>query len=132
MTKLKKKRVTIRQIIDAIRTNGYEQARGKLVRRSLYWNGKGPQPFEAACAMGQAAINLGVDAEELDERLFGIKIDYQTQTLREYIIEENDVMVLSCQEIANDLDILVEAKQLNPDKAFILPVREYIYKESLS
>lgn len=47
--------VTVREVIDAIEKNGYPQGFGRLIRFNEN------SELEGACAIGQAAINLGVD-----------------------------------------------------------------------
>jgi hypothetical protein len=60
------KKFTIRQFIDAMEENGYEHKhdgwfddRPRLV--DGVWVGYEGKPITAACIMGQAAINLGID-----------------------------------------------------------------------
>lgn len=62
------KDVTGKDIIEAMRKNGYKKIRGGLIRYKERADGsKGP--IAGACAIGQAAINLGVPAMMLEIKL---------------------------------------------------------------
>ncbi len=63
-----RKRITGRDIIEAIRQNGYEHIRGEW-----FWNRdkRGRfSPITKACVMGQAAINLGVSTQALESAFY--------------------------------------------------------------
>jgi hypothetical protein len=102
------KKVTINDIINAIEQNGLPQSRGLLFRYS-------DDQITAACAMGQAIVNLGVDS-----RLFSIIYDhfssksrfkYSSKEMRiaqmgNHIIVCNDRKKMSLKEIADELRVI--------------------------
>jgi hypothetical protein len=59
----KKRTFTIRELVEAIEKNGYKQA------FASYWNraylDDGTIEIGSACAIGQAALNLGISADKL-------------------------------------------------------------------
>lgn len=77
---------TYEQLVAAMRSNAYPQANGTLFDKT---NG-------AACAIGQAALNLGVDEFDLDLKLQG--------QIRSFIVRQNDKRGASPQKIADHLD----------------------------
>ena len=89
------KEVTVEEVLDAMEKNGYRQAYGRYFEYSDHDVDK---PVIAACAMGQAAINLGVRAESLDNFLSKFIVD--SWSMNSYIVEQNDVHHLSPKAIA--------------------------------
>lgn len=93
------KKVSVRQVIEAIRQNGLPQARGK------FWADTDGNPIHyiptgekveigSACALGQAALNLGIRWEELNTELSSVAPD-----LRSDIINQNDSFGYSLESI---------------------------------
>lgn len=81
------KDVTVADIIDAMERNGYKMARENWVVMN-----KAETKVLRACALGQAAVNLGIDWKSLALEL--------PHTLKFFIIDLNDSKRLSCEEIA--------------------------------
>ncbi len=100
--------VTVADIIEAIRQNGLPKYHGNF----YYFNGASRSyryssaQVEAACALGQAAINLNVAANQLWQGLndLNIFIDLETKALGHYIAHLNDDTELTLQQIADRLD----------------------------
>ncbi len=132
------KTITLRDIIQAIKKDGYKQATATLLRDgagfpvySDTWRGRGePVTFASACAIGQAAVNLGVDAEQLNTILGDISFldngNYDT-SLRYRIVELNDRLGLSCGDIAEQLEAY--EKLVDMEAVYELETREYVYGE---
>jgi len=99
------KRVTIKQALEAIRQNGYPQ---EFI--DGYFNTglrlDEEQEFERACAIGQGAVNLGVDAFQLGGLLK--KVKYEDTNLYYYIVDMNDIKNKSLEEIMDSLPTLPE------------------------
>lgn len=108
----------VSNVIDAIEKNGYPQAKSIYIE----WEQGAPNTDKmyvvGACAIGQAALNLGVPWTDLDYALDNIHLE-SGKGLSAYIITLNDENGLSCKEIAEqvrsdfpgilDLDIDIEA-----------------------
>lgn len=60
----KARSVTVREFIEAMRKNGYEQARNGEYINYDYVGGKAVR-VSSACAYGQAALNLGCTPDDL-------------------------------------------------------------------
>lgn len=118
------KEVTVGEFIDALERNGFRQARGVWIAFNK------DDSVQRACAMGQAAINLGIDYEGL-----GLRLDIPTRDnlfaggLSSLIMRLNDSKGLSCKAIAEEVRIKY-AKKLN--KKFTARVREYKIREKKS
>lgn len=102
---------TVRQVLQAVRKNGYKQAFGYLVRgpkgRFLRENATAEE-VGAACAIGQAALNLGVKPASLQNALTNVIFrpninDIFGTSLGRQIIRMNDVDRISVPEIGNTL-----------------------------
>lgn len=93
------RRVTVRQIIAAIGNNGYPQSKG-----NLFTTEKDGTPL--ACAMGQGALNLGLDENGVDKALGELGI-------RSKIVMANDSEGLSCERIALRLQLSLTEAQKN-------------------
>jgi len=131
----KRKKVTIKQIIEAMRKNGYKFTRGTFFRDAFSDYPISDERrkdmevvrFGSACAMGQAAANLGVNATELEKRL-GMVVAFANGPMMRVssaIVDMNDNKDMLPAAIA---DILEENLKNIEDMAFILPVQEYIYE----
>jgi hypothetical protein len=84
------KEFTLNDFIDAIEKNGLKKIQGQYIKYD-----DTPIVPIAGCALGQAAINLGVDYASLDGR-----IDTISHRLRQMIVDLNDETELSLPEIA--------------------------------
>jgi hypothetical protein len=102
---------TVRQVLEAVRKNGYKQAFGYLVRgpkgRFLRTNATAEE-IGAACAIGQAALNLGVKPGALQNALTRFiyrpnKNDVFDTSLGRQIIRMNDADKIPVPEIGNTL-----------------------------
>ncbi len=136
--------VSIRDILNAIRENGYPQAFGD------FFQAEGgatvsPNPalygdsivFGAACAMGQAAVNLGVravevynalsmmiDIENSAEKLDKEDIDYEEEVeVSALIANLNDNRKLSPAEIVDIIEYLLPPEELD----VVVPLTEQEY-----
>lgn len=86
-------KLTVRDVVEAIEKNGYQQISGMYVGNL---NGQ-----LAGCAIGQAAINLGVDADSLSDALSYVERKRKDlNPLDAYIIWLNDKRGKSTKEIA--------------------------------
>ncbi len=90
-------RTSVRVLANAIRADGYEQAFGSFVKKDF--SGK---PF-AACALGQAALNLKVDPQRLSSAL-GQFQSVDGSSLSEYVISLNDSAKWSLDTIADRIE----------------------------
>lgn len=118
------KEVTVGDIIDAMERNGFRQARGAWV--VLNQDGS----VRRACAMGQAAINLGIDYEGMGKKLNDVtRPNIYVEGLSNIIMELNDEIGLSCKAIAEKVRIKY-AKKLN--KKIKFRIREYKIREKKS
>jgi hypothetical protein len=109
------KRFTIREVLDAMEKNGYPKlTNGHYVK----WD-KGQ--VVAACAIGQAALNLGVKPADLNETLYAPFVSYGNrfrQILDYYIPNQNDRSAKTVPQIAREfrelvkdhLDIVIEVE----------------------
>lgn len=81
---MNKKKLTVAQVVDAIEQNGYKQAYGTMY----------DMPNGAACAMGQAGLNLGVSGYALSDELqtfTGLMLpNGETMDLAGFIVSRND------------------------------------------
>lgn len=102
---------TVRQVLQAVRKNGYKQAFGYLVRghkgRFLRENATAEE-VGAACAIGQAALNLGVKPSNLQNALTSVVYranvdDIFSTSLGRLIISMNDGQKIAVPEIGNTL-----------------------------
>jgi len=88
------KDITVRQVIDAIRKNGYKHIRNNLFINSVY----GMQ----ACALGTAYLNLGLyDENGRRNKTFNYNFDSVIETL---VIQLNDTDGYSLNQIADYLE----------------------------
>ena len=95
------KEITLGQVLDAIEQNGLEQITGSYFRYSngsTYFN-NGAAPI-GACAIGQGAINLHVDADALVGALDKLIKVNQNGGLGNSIIRANDSKGWTFKEIA--------------------------------
>lgn len=128
--------VTVAKILDAIEDDGYEQSIGRLVKKG--WEEregivdemgypKYDTIVEYACAMGQAALNLGVDAQELynSDKLRSMTITYIGSYVSAIgaIVDMNDDKRMSLKDIARAMRKYLTAEQLN--KKVNLHKRDY-------
>ena len=131
------KRVSMRDVIAAIRKNGYPQAfetffaldeqNVSMVSAAM---SKEAIKFNSACAIGQAAVNLGVDATKLSDELLDYMFLYSSdeedeRSVNEVIILLNDDEGKSLQDIADELESVL-SKDILDKEADILE-REYLY-----
>jgi hypothetical protein len=88
-----RKRFKIRQVLDAMRKNGFEHARGAWIKDNgksqapfgaSYGNFETRKKFDAACITMQAALNLGVDAVGLRDRLNYLNGGYAGDAIIQY------------------------------------------------
>jgi hypothetical protein len=89
--------LTVRQLLDAIEKNGLPQERGTFVRTSNTFEGW--SSVLGACAIGQAALNLGVDWYDLESGFAEVKTKGR-RLLINSIIGRNDSHGWSYKEIA--------------------------------
>lgn len=90
----------VQDVINAIRKNGYPQVVGYLGNKY------------GACAIGQAALNLDVEAQALTDQLGNMKLVSNGQDddlvsisdLANLIIHYNDRKKLTCTQIADLLE----------------------------
>ena len=97
----------VSEVIEAVRKNGYEQITGSLIKAS-------GAKFIGACAMGQAALNLGVNPWNLEEAGYSVEIkmgendlDIKPDTsvaLTGFIEYLNDGKRLTCEQIADEAE----------------------------
>src|SRR6185295_15621596 len=101
------KKVTVQEVIDAIRQNGKPQAFGAFYR-SESGNPTGAKTQAVtACALGQAAINLKVPTKSLVRSLSkiqNIKFDGLDINLDGLIISLNDTQRWNLEQISNYLE----------------------------
>lgn len=60
------KKFTVKDVYEAIKKNGYPWTTGIHIQRVDYNDGSGPTVV-GACAIGQAALNLGLDPDGKDD-----------------------------------------------------------------
>jgi hypothetical protein len=80
------KKITVKELSDSIRKNGLEQTRGSYFKRNSVPSSR--RLATQACAIGQAAINLKVDATRLHRSLNNV--DTMKGHLGSLIIDLND------------------------------------------
>lgn len=102
--------VTIEQVVGAIAAAGYPQG----FYHAIEWSHP-TEEYEGtivnACAIGQAALNLGVDPEFLDSQLWDVKLRKNSQlSLREYIVDLNDEKKFDLARIAREIEAKFKAK----------------------
>lgn len=85
--------VTLATVARAIRKNGWKQVTGEFIKKE---NGK----VVGACALGQAALNLGVEGNDLLEALN----DFDENELGAQIIEWNDTNKWTLAQIADRIE----------------------------
>lgn len=78
--------IKVSDFVKALELNGYEQTNGIMIRSTP--DGK----IAAACAFGQAALNLGARIDSLE---IGLGVD-----LTDFVIAKNDGEGLDCEKIA--------------------------------
>lgn len=107
-TTARTKRVSLGEILDAIEQNGLPQAHGTFWRFAKREDGKKypigstnyvPMDVEAACAIGQGALNLGCDYNHLVTVLAQVRMS-KGRRLDTGIIRGNDTNKWSLQRIA--------------------------------
>jgi hypothetical protein len=93
------KTVTLSEILDAMEKNGYTKYQGEFV---IYEDVVDTEPqIKAACAVGQAALNLGVHPSSLYKAL-NWWIDDETYYLwGDDIARDNDTTEMTVPEIAH-------------------------------
>ena len=95
--------VTLSQVVEAMEENGYPQGYRHLLkdsRESTLDSYKG-QKIVAACAIGQAGLNLGVGLLALAGALHNIKLRTNSkESLFDFIVELNDIKEFPVKEIA--------------------------------
>lgn len=95
--------ITIREYIAAIRKNGYRKANGKMFTYKATKNNEPPTEIYAACAMGQAQINLGI----FNPRTLG-QLSYDSTPAGEFLTQRvvtlNDRFKLKLPQIADILE----------------------------
>lgn len=93
----------VSQVIDAIEQNGYKQIRGSYItwEDSLY-SPRDKDHVVGACALGQAALNLGIGFTDIEGALNEVYLG-SAGNLDEYIIELNDGAGLTCKQIAAEI-----------------------------
>lgn len=98
------KKFTARDIIDSIEKNGLPQTVGALFRQAEYlspiYNFEEDTVIGSACALGQAAINLGVDYSFVD-----IFYNRAQEGFLGYIVNLNDNQLLDFKGIADILRV---------------------------
>jgi hypothetical protein len=114
--------VTIREVVEAINAAGYPQG----FYHAIEWSHP-TEEYEGtivnACAIGQAALNLGVDPEFLEMYLYEVKSrKNSTFSLREFIVELNDEKKFDLPRIAKEVEVKFKAK-LN--EQFAVAVMDY-------
>lgn len=123
-----KKAVTFKEIIDALERNGYTQAFENFFKWETPDEVKNIRPpkIKSACAVGQAAINLDLNATSLYHALndqwddiLGPKIFWGDR-----ITTLNDEQRLSIKEIAVQIREQIESKRLL-DKEFYVSKHNY-------
>ena len=62
-------KITVREIADAIEKNGYPHIKNNYITRD-----KITYEVLGACALGQAALNLGVDVDVVDSLPFAVEV----------------------------------------------------------
>ena len=102
------KTVTIEQVVEGIKAGGYPQGREHVIE----WSGE--YEYEGnvvnADAIGVAALNLGIDAQDLELALMDITLRKNSPiSLTAFIIELNDKKQLSFLDIA--AQVLLKFKQ---------------------
>lgn len=111
---MSKKKITLRDVLDAMRKNGFKKSRGDMLRgqrykvfgQTFHKNVTIDSPREdvkAGCALGQAAYNLQVNPFALSDALQFGKND--GQEIRDRIFHLNDETGKSLQEIADTIEI---------------------------
>lgn len=84
-------RFTLNDLVTALELNGYKQGFGHYVKRS-------GDKVLSACAMGQAALNIGIDYRRVSRAFSEIYSPYHG-SLSAYIIDLNDNRKLSIKKI---------------------------------
>lgn len=96
------KRITVGEVIAAMEKNGFRHARGSWVRPIHPKDWRKKSTIGAACIIGQAAINLGVGATQLQSALDNIAIfgdSNDISRLGSTIADRNDAPGISYQRV---------------------------------
>jgi hypothetical protein len=99
-------RVTVSDVIEAMRKNGFEQNFD-----GNYFRYNNEEKIIAACAYGQAAINLGCSPESL-QNAFGSMVYIE-------IVQLNDASRLSVQAIADEAYAYAESHDILEASIFV-------------
>lgn len=102
--------VTIQEVVEAIDAAGYPQG----FYHAIEWSHP-TEEFEGtivnACAIGQAALNLGVDPEFFEMYLYEVKArKNSTLSLRDFIVDLNDEKKFDLPKIAKEVEVKFKAK----------------------
>lgn len=116
---MKTKTVTLGAIAEAMRRNGYRKAQHAYIQEE-----EGGEI--RACAIGQAALGLGVQSADLERALRGFDVprEHGQQKLADYIVEQNDRSALTVAEIGVLVGHLVAAIAQMP-----ITLNDYDYRE---
>lgn len=97
----KVKRITLAELFDAIEANGLPQTRGGYwTFTNKTYGGDNTFGIGSACAIGQAALNLGIDYSDLEYAFENFKNTKGTK-LTDAIINKNDALHWNYKAIAN-------------------------------
>lgn len=123
------KKFTLGDILDAVIANGLPKERGTYWNRGIDWKYEDEEfTIGSACAIGQAALNLGVPYGVLDTVLGKISYRQGSQSLGHSIIRTNDGSNKSVPEIGEHYKRVYKNK-LNLE--YTLPVEyEIISKDA--
>jgi hypothetical protein len=96
--------VTIQEVVEAIAAAGYPQG----FYHAIEWSHP-TEEYEGtivnACAIGQAALNLGVDPQFFESNLFEIRLRKNSSTsLREFIVDLNDEKKYDLPRISKEIE----------------------------
>jgi hypothetical protein len=133
------KKITPEDILDAMERNGYRKANGTFIQIKKEFKGeytegelrdlagglmlpKSPDHVYAACAMGQAGLNLGVPPARLDLN------HYETDVSSSTVFHMNDSKGLPVKTIAKKLKKRI--KLFREYKASKLTPYEYSYQRN--
>jgi hypothetical protein len=101
-------KVTVQNIVEAIRLGGYTQGRFHAIK----WIGdkEFEGDIEDACAVGTAALNLGVDPYHLEAEMKNIMLRKNSSTsMYIFIVEQNDGKKLSLKDISVSIQVKFKA-----------------------
>lgn len=114
------KTFTLEEILEALGQNNIPVAVGNLLRYSNRPSIGSVSVIASACALGQCAINLGVDADKLQGALEIVHTKDGTR-LSSYIIEQNDSYKSSPDAVAKKVRANLDASYMA--YTFALPTR---------